>query len=191
MLSAATLLASAGHRPILPAGWTPFLHLVSVHPYLYRELRGSSVNMRVRTSEESRAKHDQTSRHSRPPFLGTPLVPSRIIVMVLLLVVIVIVVTVVIIVIVTVIVIVIKRIIIIVIMIIPDNSSRRRLLHVARRTAQGLDLYIYIYIYIINIKICIHIHRSEDVLTVRIYIYIYIYIYIDLLLQRLPPWKVL
>ena len=27
MLSAATLLVSAGHRPILPAGWSPFLHL--------------------------------------------------------------------------------------------------------------------------------------------------------------------
>ena len=29
MLSAATLLVSAGHRPILPAGCSPFLHLAS------------------------------------------------------------------------------------------------------------------------------------------------------------------
>ena len=37
----------------------------------------TSVNLRVWTCEESRAKHDQTSCYSRPPFLGTPLVPSR------------------------------------------------------------------------------------------------------------------
>ena len=34
--------------------------------------------MRVRTCKELRAKHDQTNCYLRPPFLGTPLVPSRI-----------------------------------------------------------------------------------------------------------------
>ena len=37
----------------------------------------ASVNTRVWTRKELRAKHDQTSCYSRPPFLGTPLVPSR------------------------------------------------------------------------------------------------------------------
>ena len=37
----------------------------------------ASVSMRVWTCKELRAKHDQTSCYLRPPFLGTPLVPSR------------------------------------------------------------------------------------------------------------------
>ena len=37
----------------------------------------ASVHMRVWTCEDLRAEHDQTSRYLRPPFLGTPLVPSR------------------------------------------------------------------------------------------------------------------
>ena len=34
-----------------------------------------SVNMRVRTRKEMTVNHDETSCYSRPPFLGTPLVP--------------------------------------------------------------------------------------------------------------------
>ena len=37
----------------------------------------TSVSVRVRTWKESIAKHDQTSCYLRPPFLETPLVPSR------------------------------------------------------------------------------------------------------------------
>ena len=37
---------------------------------------GTSVNMRVRTCEESRAKCGQTTCYLRPPFLGTPSVLS-------------------------------------------------------------------------------------------------------------------
>ena len=37
----------------------------------------ASVNMRVRTCKELSGKHDQTSCYLWPPFLGTPLVPSR------------------------------------------------------------------------------------------------------------------
>ena len=37
----------------------------------------TSVNMRVWTCKESKVKHNQTSCYLRPPFLGTPLVPSR------------------------------------------------------------------------------------------------------------------
>ena len=37
----------------------------------------TSVNARVRTCKELRVKNDQTSCYLRPPFLGTPLVPSR------------------------------------------------------------------------------------------------------------------
>ena len=40
----------------------------------------TSVNMRVWTCKESRAKHDQASCYLRPPFLGTPLAPSRVMV---------------------------------------------------------------------------------------------------------------
>ena len=53
----------------------------------YNDLRGAkgvprkgvwaSVNMRVWACNESRAKCDQTSCYLRPPFLGSPLVPSR------------------------------------------------------------------------------------------------------------------
>ena len=38
---------------------------------------GASVNMRVLTCKELRAKHHQTNCYLRPPFLGTPLVSSR------------------------------------------------------------------------------------------------------------------
>ena len=37
----------------------------------------TSVNMRVWTCNELGVKHDRTSCYLRPPFLGTPLVPSR------------------------------------------------------------------------------------------------------------------
>ena len=37
---------------------------------------GTSVNMRIRTCKELRVKHDQDRCYLRPPFLGTPLVPS-------------------------------------------------------------------------------------------------------------------
>ena len=37
----------------------------------------TSVNMMVWTCKELRVKHDQSSCYLRPPFLGTPLVPSR------------------------------------------------------------------------------------------------------------------
>ena len=37
----------------------------------------TSVDMRVWTCKESRVKHDQTRCYLRPPFLGTPFVPSR------------------------------------------------------------------------------------------------------------------
>ena len=37
----------------------------------------ASVNTRVWKRKELRAKHDQTSFYLRPPFLGTPSVPSR------------------------------------------------------------------------------------------------------------------
>ena len=38
---------------------------------------GASVNGRIRTCKESRAKRDQTNVYLRPPFLGSPLAPSR------------------------------------------------------------------------------------------------------------------
>ena len=38
----------------------------------------TSVDMRVWTCNELRVKHDQTSCYLQPPFLGTPLVPSRV-----------------------------------------------------------------------------------------------------------------
>ena len=38
----------------------------------------TSVNMRVWTCKELRVKHDQASCYLRPPFLGTFLVPSRV-----------------------------------------------------------------------------------------------------------------
>ena len=46
-----------------------------------RKWVGASVNLRVRTCTEWRVKHDQTSCCLRPQILGTPLVPSRIIVL--------------------------------------------------------------------------------------------------------------
>ena len=51
--------------------------LYSAHVYSPRiPGRLRTVNMRVRTCKELRAKHNQTSCCLRPPFLGTPLVPS-------------------------------------------------------------------------------------------------------------------
>ena len=40
-----------------------------------------SINMRIWACEELRAKHYQTSSYLRLPFLGTPLVPSRMLVL--------------------------------------------------------------------------------------------------------------
>ena len=37
----------------------------------------ASVDTRVRTCKESRAKRDRTGGYLRPPFLGTPSAPSR------------------------------------------------------------------------------------------------------------------